>query len=326
MPPITSNQILSGMLEKIYHADPCETPSLSSSMATTLINATEEEAMLNSRRLNPNYNEEDEKSSDAMDLGTIAHDFILRNGQAHKVYEIAPFKDFKSGDAKTVKANILSRGLIALNETTAEKTLSKVKDMRLALLKQTQEHDEWPMLMHKGKGELSAFAYDEKLGIWLRARLDWSDDDLRYQDVIVDYKTTSSTFDKWERDLWNDDKHLQEVHYRKVMSILTGKPFRFIWVVQRTVAPYQIRIIKIDESLREEVDETYLMASKRFANCLKTGKWRGQVPKTFHTYPPKYILDKWELRKLNLEIQEKEEADKAKAPAAQMPDDITIAG
>jgi len=45
------------MLEKDYHADPCETPSLSSGMCKSMLITTEEQARLTSQRLNKHFKE-----------------------------------------------------------------------------------------------------------------------------------------------------------------------------------------------------------------------------------------------------------------------------
>ena len=295
---IKENCIIDNMPSDVYHSDPTEvlegfvqSASLSSSVAKALVEKTELEAMLDSRRLNPDWVENE--GSDSVDLGTIGHDFVLRQGNASKIYEIAQVDAWRTNEAKTIRKHIEGRGLIALNLTTAPRVVDKVKDMYEALQWQMSVHKEYPNLMAKGKGEQSAFVKDGP--IWLRARIDWMDD--LYPDVLVDYKTTGISFDSWEKNqLWGPDgaNYMQEAHYKRVGEILFERPMTFIFVVQQTFEPYLTKIIKIDESFRDEVTERYGLAKRRFVNGLKTGTWRGVSPYTTHSCPPPWILNKFE--------------------------------
>lgn len=324
---ITENCVIDNMPEALYHSDPtpilegfAQSASFSSSMAKAMVEKTEKEAFLSNQRLNPDF--EEDEGSDSTDVGTIAHDYVLRNGMGNKVYEVAQVKDWKTNDAKEIKRHILDRGLIPLNLTTAERHLGAVLDMHKALHEQLAAHRDYPGLMMKGKGERSAFV---KHGpIWLRARFDWEDDN--YPDLIVDYKTTGLSFDSWEKNqLWGTDgaAYLQEAHYRLVKSTLTGKPCTFVFVVQQTFAPYLVKIIQIDESFRDDVTGRYDLAKRKFVNCLKTGVWRGHPPYTGHSAPPPWITNKWVNDSLEHDMVVHREQEEQKADAAP---DVTMAG
>lgn len=298
---ITQNCIINGMPEALYHKDPtpvlegfAQSASLSSSMACSIMEETEEEAFLGNRRLNPDWKD---RQSAEMDLGTIAHEIVLLG--SNKVYEVAPVDAWRTNEAKAIKANIEGRGLIALNETTAPRLLGDVKTMQERLHDYLGRHRDYPGLMMKGKGEQSGFAFDGK--IWNRARFDWLDDN--YPDLVVDYKTTGISFDNWEKNqLWGGGKYMQNPHYRKVFDLCTGQKSRFIFVVQRTVAPFHVKIYEMDRSFQEEVEARYTEARKRFVNCLTTGQWRGLPPYTSHSYPPPWVTQKWELDLIDREV------------------------
>lgn len=278
------------MTDDEYHADPCETPSLNSGMASDILEKTEIEAMLSSRRLNPNYRD---KKSDEMDLGTVAHDIILRGDTG--VYEIAPFDAWRSNDAKAARAQIEAKGLIALNETTGPRIINDVNLMKSALRKQMDEHQDYPGLMSIGVAEECVFAKDGDL--WLRAKIDWLDD--AYPDLIVDYKTTGIDFSQWEKnELWSC-KYMQSPHYRRTYDLATGKKSKFIFVVQQTKYPFLVKIFELDKSYEDEIGMRYVTAQKRFTNCLKTGVWRGEPPYAVHSYPPKWIMEKWDMAVLD---------------------------
>lgn len=313
---ITQNCIVPGMPEKVYHADPtpelvgfAKSASLSSSMLSDLIESTETEAMLNNQRLNPDFKRDD--STEGADIGTVAHDLVLRGERG--TYEIVNVDAWRSNEAKAAKARIEERGLIALNTTTAERIIPVVTAMKKALHEQLAEHRDYPNIMKLGKPELSVFAFDGD--IWNRARIDWLEESPGFDDLIVDYKTTGLGFDQWEKQvLWGESaKYIQNKHYRRSLSLLTGKEHRFVFVVQRIKPPFLVRVIEIDRSCYEELDKRYMNGYRRFFNCIKTGKFNGEIPRTFHSYPPPWITQRWENDEVNAHMME-EKSETVPAP------------
>lgn len=308
---ITQNCIINGMPESVYHADPTpelegfkESTSLSSSVLNELMEKTEAQARLKVDRFNP---ECDKKSSDAMDFGDIAHDYVLLEGK-RAIFEIVPFKDFRTDDAKARRDDLLSRNIIPLADN--EKTramLESVKTMKARLFEQIAEHREWNCILQKGMPEQSGFAFDDL--IWNRARFDWIDE--THENLIVDYKTTGLDFHSWEkRELWSG-KYFQDVHYRRVLDLINGKDkpkARFIYVVQQTSEPYLMQIFEIDKSYHDTIEQRYLLGRQRFVNCLKTGIWRGVPPYTAHCTPPSWVEQKWEMDALNEQFMAEREA------------------
>lgn len=314
---ITKNCIINGMPEDVYHNDPTpqlngfkEPTSLSSSTLKTLMEKTEIEARMTINRLNPNKKK---KSSAAMDLGSMAHDYILSNGEG--LYEIAPFDNWKTKDSQIVRDNIISRGKIPLNNST-KSVLDDLKTMKSRLFEQIAEHKDWAGIFDNGKPEQSVFAYDGD--IWNRIRIDWlvenytNPDGELIENLIVDFKTTNIDFSRWEKnELW-DDKYFQDLHYRRTLDLISGKRgnARFIYVVQQVSEPFLVQIFEIDKSYHETLGKRYDLGRKKFINCTKTGIWRGIMPYTAHTTPPPWVEQKWEMDQLNEDFissrQEKE--------------------
>jgi len=319
---ITQNSLINGMPEDVYHSDPtpilegfAQSASFSSSMAAELLSSSEEESALTSKRLNPKYVE---KTSDCMDLGSMAHELVLL-GSLKNIEVCSEFDSWRTNDAKARKAEIEAQGKIALNSNTRS-ILDDVQEMKIQLHKRLNAHRDYPGLMMKGRGEVSAFAYDGE--IWNRARFDWLDDN--YPDIIVDYKTTALSFEKWIADFWRTEKYVQRPHYRKVFDIITGRTSKFVFVVQRTVAPFDVMVFCPDDSYADQYHGRYELARRKFVNGLKTGVWRGQPPYTVHGCPPPYILSKWEIQEL--EVKDLEEKEAARSAPKQEPTNLTMAG
>lgn len=312
---ITQNCLINGMPEDVYHNDPTpvlegfkDCTSLSSSTLCDLVEMTEIEARMGINRLNQNRKKKE--STDASDLGNIAHDFVLLGGE--NKFEVAPFDAWRSNDAKAAKQDIISRGKIPLNLST-QSILEDVRNMKDALHEQIAEHEDWHGILQKGRAEQSGFAFDGQ--IWNRARFDWLEDLPQYENVIVDYKTTGIDFDQWEKnELWKT-KFYQEHHYKRVLDMIRNPdsaPARFIYLVQQVSEPYLIRIYEIDKSYADEVALRYNRGREQFINCTKTGIWRKGVKTTVHSCPPPWILTKWEIDRVVAE----ETARKEKAVAA----------
>lgn len=64
-----------------YHADPCKTPSLSASLADTILSGTPRHAWLESPRLNPDHEPVEKR---AFDIGSAAHEVLLGNGKSEQ--------------------------------------------------------------------------------------------------------------------------------------------------------------------------------------------------------------------------------------------------
>lgn len=318
---ITQNCIINNMPAQVYHNDPTpevegfkESTSMSSSTLRELLEKTEIEARDTINRFNPNKNRESTKE---MDLGSIAHEYVLRGKL--DLFEIVPYDNFRTKDAQTMRDDIVARGKIALNNTT-KYLIDDVKEMKSRLFEQIAEHKDWKGIFDTGAPEQAVFAFDGE--VWLRALIDWhvknyiNPDGLEIKNLIVDYKTTGKDFSDWEKnDLWKE-KYIQDPHYRKTLDLVTGddEGSRFIFVVQQKKAPYLMQIFEIDKSRHDLIEERYKHARSKFINCLKTGKWRGVMPYTAYSIPPTWIEQKWEMDILNEEFmadREKREAEKA---------------
>lgn len=84
MTRITVPGVYPDIPEADYHADPCPTPSLSSSIGKELVNRSPWHAWTKHPRLNPEV-EPDNRAS--FDLGSAAHAFMLADKQRFKIID-----------------------------------------------------------------------------------------------------------------------------------------------------------------------------------------------------------------------------------------------
>src|SRR4051812_20090402 len=77
-----------------YLADPCVVPSLSASVAVTLLRESARKAWFRHPRLNPSYAQREETK---FDLGTATHAMLLEGAN---VIEVCEFDDWRTKDAR----------------------------------------------------------------------------------------------------------------------------------------------------------------------------------------------------------------------------------
>ena len=87
--------------ESAYHADPVETPSLTSSVADILMNTSPLHAWYAHPRLGGTY---DDNSNRNMDLGSAIHDALLMD--MSKV-DLIPYDNWRTQDARDMKIQCL---------------------------------------------------------------------------------------------------------------------------------------------------------------------------------------------------------------------------
>lgn len=117
--------------EAAYHADPCVRPSLTQSIAHTLVTESPRHAWLQHPKLGGNV---DRVRTNAMDDGSILHSLLLGAG---KQFEMVVADDWRTKDAKESRAAIEAEGKIAILGHKFEK------------LKKAAEHI-WRNAKHQG--------------------------------------------------------------------------------------------------------------------------------------------------------------------------------
>lgn len=98
-----------------YHADPCDQPSISSSLAHTIITESPYIAYLNHPKLCPQIEgeEAEDEGSTAMNAGTAIHTMLL-GGESR--IEVLPFADYRTKAARLAKADCVARGKVPIKE------------------------------------------------------------------------------------------------------------------------------------------------------------------------------------------------------------------
>ncbi|MEM6668587.1 MAG: PD-(D/E)XK nuclease-like domain-containing protein [Pseudomonadota bacterium] len=250
-----------GMSADAYHADPCPTPALSSSVAKILLSQTPLHAWTASPRLNPNY-KRDEKP--AFSLGTAAHRGLMGEGAD---YRILGYDEFRTKEAKAAREECIAAGLTPLSREQGAR-MSEMVDLARDFIEASSIGLAFDSARHE-----RVFAWQSD-GIWRRAMLDALAKD---HTIIFDYKTTSSSADPhaFGRAIANLGYDVQAAHYvDAVQSVRKVRP-RFIWIVQETSAPFAVSLIEATARVLEIGSEKLARASRMWKACVEADAWPG---------------------------------------------------
>lgn len=280
----------------LYHADPAPEPSLSSSVARTLLDDTPRHAAHAHPRL---LGSGADAKSRKLDLGSIAHELLIGEGRGihvisatNKAGEVAA--DYKTKAAQEERDEALAAGLTPIlpcDLSRAERMVSAVR----------QHLDGTPGAegaFREGRGETAALWFDP-FGLWGRALLDWwgpSDSDL------FDLKTTSGGLsDRAIAARIAEGLDIQEAWYRRGVAHLrpdlAGRlRFRFVFV--ETDEPHECRVVELSGEQQWLGERKAAAAAAIFHRCLATETWPGYPPGIARVEAPSWAAAQWQEREL----------------------------
>jgi PDDEXK-like domain of unknown function (DUF3799) len=252
------------LAEATYHADPCDTPSLSASIIKVLLERSPLHAWTSHPRLNPNYRE---AVSSTFDLGTASHDLFLRGLDDTAVIIDAP--DWRTKDAQAARDAAREQGLIPL----LAKDAARVQALVGAIRDQLAARDDDPPLFDAGKPE-QTIVWREK-DVLCRARLDWLHDDMSAVDDLKSTGVSGNPHDWGRRTFWSIGGDVQAQLYRRGIKALTGDLPDFRFAVIENQAPHCLSVLDLAPSAIELADHKIDTALEIWKRCLDSGVWPG---------------------------------------------------
>jgi hypothetical protein len=253
------------MTADTYHQDPCPAPSLSSSIARTLLGYSPLHAFTEHPRLSPTLEREEKE---IFDLGSAAHSYLL---EGETGFVIVDAKDWRTKDAQSQRDAARLEGKIPL----LAKHWEDIQAMAEAARRQLGEHEATPIPFAGGKPEQTLIWREGE--IWCRARLDWLHDD---HSAIDDLKTTSASAnpDAWSRLLFNSGYDVQAAFYLRGLRAISGGGARgtaFRFICQENFKPFALSVIGLAPDALELADRKVKRAIALWSACLETGRWPG---------------------------------------------------
>lgn len=275
--------------EAEYHRDPTIQPSLSHSVAVTLLEKSPRHSWVKHPRLNPAHEAE---HSAQFDLGKLAHAMVLDDGRGIAVIDAS---DYRTKAAKEARQSARDAGKIPV----LAGNLPAVEAMAAAFRAQLAASD-LAGIMDRGRPEQTLiWQEDTKHGaIWCRCRLDWYACDTLGKpigNVFLDYKTTgqSAAPEAFGKTLFNLGYDVQWAFYRRgIQVVLKVEDPVFVFACQETTPPYALSLNTLDPAAQDMADKRTEAAIEQWAWCLKHDAWPGYNRRTAHLSAPAW----WRMR------------------------------
>lgn len=270
-----------------YHADPCEEPSLSASIASIICSRSPLHAWAAHPKLNPDFKRHEESK---FDVGTAAHALLLEGKPPEQVVDVVEFDSWRTNAAKEARDAARASGRVPLLEREAEQVYAMID----AAHAQLQLHDASPTPFTAGKPEQTLVWMEPAEGgaVTCRALVDWLHDDRR---VIDDFKTTSASADphRWERTLFTIGADVQTAFYLRGIYALFGIHAELRYVVQETYPPYALSVLSLAPAALAIGKHKVETALAIWSKCLEADHWPGYAARVAYVDPPPWEEARW---------------------------------
>lgn len=268
--------------EADYHSDRfCPAPSLSNSIAKTLIRKSPRHAWFAHPKLNPRWEPENKTQ---FDLGRAAHSLVLGDKERFVVVEAA---GWQTKAAKAERDAAYLAGKTPLLRDQYERTV----EMAAACHAQLNAHEDAANAYTNGEPEQTLIWKEGE--IWCRARLDWLP---AGEPVFYDYKSTgtSANPDEFYRTLFQLGYDFQAAFYRRgITKVLGIQHPEFHFVVQENYPPYALSVIGLPPAYVDQADKRVAAALKAWSWCLEHDSWPGYPSKVCYVEAPPWIEAMW---------------------------------
>lgn len=264
---IVAPGIYRGIATADYLADPCPQPSLTQSLAKTLLRSSPLHAWYRHPRLNPDYEPE---TADVFDLGSACHALLLGRG---KEIVVLDYQDWRTKAAREKREEARAAGQVPMLAKHWDRA-RYMHDAAMAAIRAAHI----PMF---ADSEV-CLAWQEE-HVWLRQLLDWVTSDF---DVILDYKTTSESAapGALARKMMADGWILQAAMAERGLDILnpasSGRR-RYLFACQETYAPWAMSICEIAEGPLTIGRKQLARAVRVWADCTAAN--------VFPSYPRQWV-------------------------------------
>lgn len=266
-----------------YLADPCASPSLSSSIAHTLVNRS----ALHAWNEHPKLGRKKRDATKEMDRGGLVHQLLLGTGPGIVIVDA---KDWRTKIAKatreearkTGKLAVLAKQFDELRTVTQILERKMVEEFGLVIDDATELVIEWTE---------SSLILEKP--VLCRAMLDHFS---RGRRQIIDIKTCDSAHPRaCLAHVINYGYLIQHAAYVSAVSALhpelAGR-LDFVFVFVETEPPYVVTPIRLDGQLREIGDMNWRKAVERWGECLAAKEWPPYTREILTLEAPPYLLNR----------------------------------
>lgn len=279
MPPVLGVGLHDAIPSEIYHADPCESPSLSSGVARTIISQTPAHAFLEHVRLGGHKSE----PTPDMILGNYVH--ALLSGDLDE-FVVGDYDNYTTKAAKEWRDGVKLSGKTPILLKTVDRADEIARALREKLAPDLSTNP-----FTAGKPEVTAIWKEEEF--WMRARFDRLVlDESGFAD-IWDWKTTGVgvSDEGLTRLIIDKGYHIQAAHYRRGLFALAPRfvgRISFIFGFVETEPPFAVRRVVLSEAFMQLGQTLLGRGIDRWKYCLAKNDWPDDSKGTRTIEPPPY--------------------------------------
>jgi len=290
-----------------------ECPTLSASIAHTLLTQSPRHAWFSHPRLNPAQQPEE---AEIADIGSVAHHVLLAGDT--RAIVLIDAKDYRTNAAKEARDAARAGGGIPL----LQYKLAAVNDMVIAA-KDYLANSEIAGIFDDGAAEQTILWQEMFLaqhgeaqgrrqdGVWCRARPDWLSGD---KHTMLHYKTTAGSAEPgaWIRShLALDGYDVSLAFYERGLSMFEQKnrELRSIFLIQEQEPPYACSLVGLDPAMQDLASRKVNRAINLWADCLAKDRWPAYPGHIAYAEPAAWMMQQQDERDANEaydRLQEKE--------------------
>lgn len=268
---ITKPGIYPDVPDEVYHADPVEGGSLSSTGARRILHCP---AKFRYEQDHPRPPKKE------FDLGHAAHHLVLGVGPRLEVIDAF---DFKTKAAREQRDAAYAAGAVPL----LPDQMDQVEDMAAVLRAHKTAAGLLGGALHF---ELTLVWQDKQTGVMCRARIDCLTRAANGRILIVDYKTARSSEPRAiDRAMHDFGYHQQfEFYIAGAMELgIAADPLPML-IVQEKDPPYVVTVVVVSESALDIAAVKNRAALEQYAESTRTGHWPGYVDDVVQATLPPY--------------------------------------
>jgi hypothetical protein len=266
-----------------YLADPVVQPSLNASTIKPLIQQSPRHAWASHPRLGGKY-DEDRASSEAQDVGHVAHAMFLLGEDAVAVLNVT---DFRTKAAQQARDEAIGAGKIPLKKERYQAVILITNEL--------QRFRDRTGAFTDGRAEQSLI-WQEPNKRWGRGKVDWLPNEPSA--YLWDLKTTSGSAMAWARTATDMGYDIQAAYYPRGCEILRGEPPAGMkFCVIETKPPFGIRVHEFSPAAIEGAQADCYQAVDLWDHCLTREVWPNYTDDTEWIDPPPWKVREREWRR-----------------------------
>lgn len=258
-----------------YFAEPCPEPALTNSGIGTLLRFCPAKFAYEHPAIGQPA--EERKDTVAKHMGSLVHRLALDKGDD---YEISPFDEYRSTEAKEWKKEVEARGVIPVKQRDYDAAEEMAATIRKSIVAATQGHPyETEVVIAWKRGDR-----------WCRLMLDvWCPELM----LGLDAKTIASADDLSIDRAFASSYGRQDAWYLEGVEAVTGNTgrarFGFLFVEKE--APWLDRYAESTEAMRHGCRLEIERAFRTFDECMSKGEWPGY--EAHRAFPTSWQLREW---------------------------------